>query len=105
MTAPGRPASAASTGKHTSQTRPAVASTIRSPAIPASLSMSTNSRGARSRHFLDRVDAVAVERKMILDFRHGRIGLFIGPYRVGRLITPDRDAVVGAIALIGAVRR
>src|SRR6202012_6074864 len=53
----------------------------------------------------DRVDPVGIESEIILDRRHGPIGRFIRPYRVACALAARRDAVITAIALVGAVGR
>src|SRR5208283_3359358 len=122
MPARGQRAYTVSTGRHMNRTRPAGGSTTRSPGIPASWSTSTsnsrrtNSRAAHSRRcaatrshnvlgFRDRIDAIAVEREMILDGNDRRVGCFVGPYRVAGFVTAGWDAVVGAIALVRTVGR
>src|SRR5882724_4275391 len=55
--------------------------------------------------YLHRIDPIAVKGEMSLNFGHRRIGSLIGPYRVHRFRPTERDAVVGAIALVGAVSR
>src|SRR5258708_14679191 len=42
---------------------------------------------------------------MPLDFRNRRIGPLIGPYRVDRFRSAERNAVIGTVALVRAVSR
>src|SRR5882724_11729503 len=61
---------------------------------------------ARSRPLfplIDRIDTVGIEREMILDRRNGGEWSLIGPYGVRGPRTTQRDAVVGAVSLVGAV--
>src|SRR4030095_783084 len=53
--------------------------------------------------FLDRIDATRVEGNVVLDRSDGRIRRLIDPDGILRSMSADRNAVVGAVALVGAV--
>ena len=56
-----------------------------------------------ARPLLDRVDAVWIEGEIVPDGRYRRVRRFIGPDSVGGAHTAQRNAVVCAVALVGAV--
>ena len=62
-------------------------------------------RGDRlaARLFLDSVDTVGIERDVVLDRGDRRIGLLVGPDGFDRALATGRNAVIGAVALVGAV--
>jgi len=51
----------------------------------------------------DRIDAVRIERDMVLDQCDSFVGVFVRPYRIRGALTAGRNAVVGAFALVRAV--
>src|ERR1700722_20257451 len=55
--------------------------------------------------FLDRVDAISIEGEMVLNRRDRFVRSFVGPHGVRRARAAGRDAVIGAVALVGAVGR
>src|ERR1700719_3639654 len=59
----------------------------------------------RRRRSADLVDTVGVERDVILDLRHRFEWGLISPHRIARAIPASRNAVVGSVALVGAIRR
>src|ERR1700720_3174968 len=56
-----------------------------------------------ARLFFDRVDAVGIERDMVLDRGDRRVGLLVGPDGIDRALATGRNAVIGAVALVRAV--
>src|SRR4029077_11255924 len=56
-----------------------------------------------ARLFFDRVDAVGIEREVVLDRGDRRVGLLVGPDGIDRAPATVRNAVIGAVALVGAV--
>src|SRR5688572_11010295 len=55
--------------------------------------------------FLDRVDAVWIERQPLGNLRHCRKRLLVAPDRIFRALVADADRVVRRIALVGAMGR
>src|SRR5260221_8094534 len=53
----------------------------------------------------DLVDTVRVEGDVILDPRHRFKWGLVGPHRIERAIPASRNAVIGSVALVGAIRR
>src|SRR6266851_1920430 len=62
------------------------------------------SKPGREPRLADLVDAIRVKRDVILDLRHRFKRGLISPHRVARTITAGWNAVVGSVALVGAVR-
>src|ERR1700724_3525166 len=56
-----------------------------------------------ARLLLNRVDAVGIERDMVLDRGDLRVGLLVGPDGIDRALATGRNAVIGAVALVRAV--
>src|ERR1700720_1934868 len=56
-----------------------------------------------ARLFFDRVDAVRIKGEMVLDRGDCRVRLLICPDGIGRALATGRNAVIGAVALVGAV--
>src|SRR5258708_9656395 len=61
-------------------------------------------RPGRRRRLADRVDTVRVEGDVVLDPRHRFDRGLISPHRIERTIAASRNAVVGSVALVGAIR-
>jgi hypothetical protein len=59
-------------------------------------------RSARSAS-VDRVDAVGIERDVVLDRGDRRVRLLVGPDSIDRALATKRNAVIGAVAFLGAV--
>src|ERR1700737_4234937 len=74
---------------------------------PCSLIPSTDSFHApgRRRRLADLVDTVRVEGDVILDLRHRFKWGLISPHRIEGTIPASRKAVVGSVALVGAIGR
>src|SRR6266404_5045026 len=56
-----------------------------------------------ARLFFDRVDAAGIERDVVLDRGDRRVRLLVGPNGVSRAPATGRNAVISAVALVGAV--
>src|ERR1700732_3135260 len=54
-----------------------------------------------ARLLLNRVDAVGIERDMVLDRGDRRVGLLVGPDGIDQALATGRNAVIGAVALGG----
>src|SRR5437660_8077520 len=52
---------------------------------------------------LYRIDAIWIESDVILDRGDGCIRCLVGPHRIHRSVAAERNAVVSAVALIGAI--
>src|SRR5258708_18102967 len=57
------------------------------------------------RRLADPVDTVRIEGDVILDLRHRFKWGLISPHRIDGTIPASRTAVVGSVALVGAIRR
>src|SRR6202035_4510938 len=62
-------------------------------------------RPGRRPRLADLVDTVRVESDVILDLRHRFERGLIGPHRIEGALAASRDAVVGSVTLVGAIRR
>jgi len=72
---------------------------------PATPSPRVGGLRRRMRRYLHRIDPIAVEREIPLNFGNRRIGSLISPYRVDRFRPTQRNAVIEAVALVRAVSR
>src|SRR4029077_2268578 len=52
---------------------------------------------------LDGVDPIGVERQVFPNLRYGGVRPFVGPDGIDRTLSTGRNAVVGTLALVGAI--
>src|SRR4029077_9420892 len=56
-----------------------------------------------TRPLVNRVDAVGIERDVVLDRGDRRVGLLVGPDGIDRALATGLNTEIGAVALVGAV--
>src|ERR1700730_15129260 len=81
-----------------------VAGTREAPAAWGRVARPEPPSPGRRRQSADLGDTVGVARAPLIDPRHRSEWGLISPHRIARAI-PSRNAVVGSVALVGAIRR